>query len=206
MHGNLNQPSTERLIQQRLFPKPGDRDYLHLADLLLAMREVATSEAMILLDYGAGSSPYRSLFPHGQYQRADIPSKPSGCQLDETRGRHEAYPEPDCIILPDGRVQHESNRFDLVLSTQVLEHVRDPETYLSECFRLLKPAGKLFLTTHGSWQDHGDPDDFWRWTADGLRYDLEKVGFDVLTVKKLTTVPRAVLWFLQRHFLTDGPS
>jgi SAM-dependent methyltransferase len=197
----------ENLIQERLFPKPGDRYYLHLTDLLLAVREFATSEAVTMLDYGAGSSPYRSLFPHSEYRRADIASTPSAdCGLTETRGRDEVYPDPDYIISPDGRVPRESSTLDLILSTQVLEHVRDPETYLSECFRLLKPGGRLFLTTHGSWHDHGDPYDFRRWTAYGLKYDLEKIGFDILSVKKLTTGPRALLWFLQMYLSTDRPS
>jgi SAM-dependent methyltransferase len=206
VNDKVSQSLTERRIQERLFPKPGDRDYLHLADLLLAMKDVATAESLTLLDYGAGSSPYRSLFPHSQYRRADISSKLSVESVQDEAVRDESYPEPDCIILPDGRVPHESNTVDLILSTQVLEHVRDPKTYLSECFRLLKPAGRLFLTTHGSWHDHDDPNDFWRWTADGLKYDLEKIGFTVLSVKKLTTGPRAVLWFMQRHLLTHSLS
>ena len=181
----------ERLIQDRLFPKPGDNHYLHLSDLLLAVRKTATSDPLRVLDYGAGSSPYRSLFPKSQYLRADIASV-SSAESGEAKGRPDEYPEPDYIILPDGRVPHESSAFDLVLSTQALEHVRETGTYLSEAFRLLKPGGKLFLTTHGSWHDHGDPYDFWRWTAYGLKCDLEEAGFEVLSIDKLTTGPRAV--------------
>lgn len=195
----------ERLIQERLLPKPGDNHYLHLSDLLLAVRKTATSEPLRVLDYGAGSSPYRSLFPECQYLRADIASTPS-TKSGEARGRDEVYPAPDYIISPDGRVPHESNSVDLVLSTQALEHVREPGIYLSEAFRLLKPGGRLFLTTHGSWHDHGDPYDFWRWTAYGLKYELEKAGFEVLSMEKLTTGPRAILWFLQMYLSTDRPS
>ncbi len=62
----------EREIQARLFPKPGDPLYLHLADLLLVMRKAATSESVTILDYGAGLAPYRSLFPNSQYRTADV--------------------------------------------------------------------------------------------------------------------------------------
>jgi SAM-dependent methyltransferase len=37
--------------------------------------------------------------------------------------------------------------FDAVLSFQVLEHVPDPERYLSECRRVLKPGKPLYLAT-----------------------------------------------------------
>lgn len=207
MNPKFNQPVMERRIQERLLPKPGDPDYLPLVDLLLAVKSVATSESVSILDYGAGSSPYRSLFPHSQYLRADILSAPAAdCRKNQKVGRDDSYPEPDYVILPDGRVSHESNSFDMILSTQVLEHVIDPQTYLSECLRLLKPGGKLFVTTHGSWHDHADPRDFWRWTADGLKYALEKAGFDILSVNKLTTGPRAILWLLQRSLSKDRPS
>ena len=171
----------EEGIRERLFPKPGDRLYFPLADLLLVMKKVATSDSLTILDYGAGLAPYSSLFPNSQYRRADI----------------EAFADPDYIISPDGGVSEKSNTFDVILSSQVLEHVSEPAIYLSESFRLLKPGGRLFLTTHGSYEDHGCPYDFRRWTADGLKYDLKKAGFEILSMEKYATGPRALLWFLQ---------
>src|SRR5262249_50864286 len=152
------------------------------------------------------NSPYRLLFPQSEYFRADIAAAGVEEGTDETPGRDENYPDPDYFILPDGRVEHESNAFDCVLSTQVLEHVSEPDTYLSEAFRLLKPGGRLLLSTHGSWEDHGCPYDFRRWTADGLEYDLRKAGFDIESMEKLTTGPRALLWFLQLYLSADRPS
>ena len=55
-------------------------------------------------------------------------------------------------------------------------------------------------------ETNGDPYDFWRWTANGLKYDLEKIGFDILSLKKVTTGPRAILWFLQMYLSMDRPS
>jgi SAM-dependent methyltransferase len=185
----------------RLSPKPGDWYYLINSDLLVALKQFATPESVTILDYGAGLAPYRPLFPQGKYCRADIAPP-----REETLGRDAAYPEPDYIISRDGRIPREANTFDFILSTQVLEHVADPYTYLSEAYRLLKPGGKLLLTTHGSWHDHGCPYDFRRWTADGLKYDLHTIGFKIRSVEKLTTGPRAMLWFLQMYLSTDGPS
>jgi 2-polyprenyl-3-methyl-5-hydroxy-6-metoxy-1,4-benzoquinol methylase len=37
--------------------------------------------------------------------------------------------------------------FDFVCSFEVIEHVRDPERYLSEIWRVLKPAGLALLST-----------------------------------------------------------
>lgn len=172
----------EKYRRKRLAPQPSDAGYLHRADLLLALKSEATSENITVLDYGAGVSPYRSLFPNSDYRRADI----------------ESIGDPEYLIDKDGTIPEKSHVFDVVLSTQVLEHVSDPYTYLAECFRLLKPGGKLLLTTHGSYEDHGCPYDFQRWTAYGLERDLKKVGFELLRIEKLTTGPRAIISLLER--------
>jgi SAM-dependent methyltransferase len=194
----------ERDVRERLSPKPSDASYLALSDLLMAVKKAATSAPITILDFGSGFAPYRSLFPESRYLRADLASTPNG--TGETLGREEEYPEPDCIISDDGKVGHDSDAFDYVLSTQVLEHVRNPEIYLAECFRLLKPGGKLFLTTHGTWHEHGSPYDFRRWTSFGLKYELEKAGFNVLRMEKVTTGPRAMVWFLEMYLSIDAPS
>ncbi len=107
-----------------------------------------------MLDLGCGNKPYESLFrkKFATYVGADI------------AGNKDA----DLVIGSDGRVNAQDNTFDCVLSTQVLEHVTDPQLYLSEARRLLKPDGSLVLSTHGIWPYHPDPTDLWRWTVEGL--------------------------------------
>ena len=39
------------------------------------------------------------------------------------------------------------NTFDVVVSFQVIEHIEDDQTFLKEISRVLKPGGKLILTT-----------------------------------------------------------
>lgn len=41
----------------------------------------------------------------------------------------------------------EDNTFDLLFSCECLEHLPDPERALSEFYRVLKPSGRLILTT-----------------------------------------------------------
>lgn len=171
-------------IRRRLNPLQGDLEYLIVSDMLLAVESVATTENLRILDYGADLSPYKSLFPNSDYRRADI-------------GGHGAV---DYLLNADGSVPENDEVFDLVLSTQVAEHLEDPEKYLSECFRVLKPGGRLFLSTHGSYEDHAFPNDYQRWTSDGLRRDIEKAGFEVNYVNKLSAGPRAAVYQMERCF------
>lgn len=41
----------------------------------------------------------------------------------------------------------ESNRYDTIISFQVIEHIQDDELFLKEINRVLKPGGKAYLTT-----------------------------------------------------------
>ncbi len=42
-------------------------------------------------------------------------------------------------------IPFKNNRFDIIIMEDVLEHVKDPERVLQECFRVLKQDGKLIV-------------------------------------------------------------
>jgi len=44
-------------------------------------------------------------------------------------------------------VETEADSFDVVTSLEMLEHVPDPASVITACARLLKPGGKIFLST-----------------------------------------------------------
>ena len=58
---------------------------------------------------------------------------------------------------------------DVVVCTQVLEHVRNPFRFVSEIWRILKPGGRLFLTVPAFYPIHGGPYDAWRFLPDGIK-------------------------------------
>ncbi len=126
-------------------------------------------ERIQLADYGCGTKPYISLFadPNIDYLGIDLAWNPHA----------------DIIVGADSKIQHPDSQIDVVLSTQVLEHVEDPEGYLREAYRILKPNGTLLLTTHGYWMYHPDPTDYWRWTSTGLRKIVERNGFEVIAFR-----------------------
>jgi len=185
-HSDLKVTSTDlaalaadSYVRERLQPRPGDPLYLHLSDLLQALGASIPLPGAKILDYGCGGSPYRTLHPSPAcYHRADYPGVPG---IDFQFG-------------PDSRIHAPDSFYDHLISTQVLEHVSNPASYLAECLRLLRPGGRLVITTHGLYPDHACPHDYRRWTAEGLRLDLQTSGFLVDQVVKLTTGPRAILF------------
>lgn len=134
------------------------------------------------LDYGCADRPYRSLLSAGvSYVGADLPGNDVA----------------DVEIGDDGRVRLPDASFDLVLSTQVLEHVEDPDVYLTECGRLLGSGGWLLLSTHGIMYYHQDPEDYWRWTRVGLEKLLSDHGFEVVTSRGVLGLAAAALQIIQ---------
>jgi SAM-dependent methyltransferase len=175
--------SDAEYLRQRIAPAPGDRDYLHLSDLLLGVKTLIPRDISRVLDYGCGGSPYRPLFGSCTYDRADLAGGPD---LNFEYGA-------------DSRLPCEVSGYDCVLSSQVLEHVLMPNVYLAECYRALKPDGVLLLSTHGLFEDHACPYDFWRWTGFGLQRLIEEAGFKVDRIVKLTTGPRAAIFLAERE-------
>jgi SAM-dependent methyltransferase len=79
------------------------------------------------------------------------------------------YPEVDIQSTP-----YEDESFDYVITDQVFEHVRNPWIAIDEIRRILKPDGWLILTTCLMMHVHMFPDDYWRFTTEGLKVLCEK--------------------------------
>jgi SAM-dependent methyltransferase len=59
-----------------------------------------------------------------------------------------AHPTLDFRLAPiDGPLPADDQAFDLVWASEVIEHVADTESWLSEVKRVLAPGGRLLLTT-----------------------------------------------------------
>lgn len=59
------------------------------------------------------------------------------------------------------------DKFDVVVSTEMLEHAQDWRKAVSNMKAVTKPGGLLFVTTRGpGFPFHGFPHDFWRYTVE----------------------------------------
>src|SRR2546421_3325943 len=149
--------------RRRLHPRMIDSDWLVLREMRSAIEKVASRVAeggKVAIDLGCGSQPYRSIF--------------------DARGlvyRGADFGGGDILIDESGRVEAADRSADLVLSFQVLEHVRDVGKYLGEALRILRDNGWLILSTHGTWLYHPHPEDHRRWTRQGLLAEMARYGF-----------------------------
>ena len=126
-----------------------------------------TMQGGTLLDIDCGSAPYRALFDVEFYWGLDI------IKFDDCINVH-------CDVSYNGQeLPFRDSSVDFAVMSEVLEHVFEPHTLLSEIYRFLKPKGKLLLTVPFVWDEHEQPYDFGRYTSYGIKYILEKNKFIV---------------------------
>jgi len=72
--------------------------------------------------------------------------------------------------------------YDLVTADQVLEHVVDPFLAVRNLAGIVRPGGRVLITSALLFPVHDAPDDYWRFTTYGFKRLLTQAGLRVETV------------------------
>ena len=145
-----------------------------------------------VLDVGCGNGFTAGAFLKKGCRVVRIDLSESGIALARSaypKGRFEVISAEDSLLEV---LQEEP--FDLVVSTEVIEHLYSPRAYLKSCFEALRPGGRFICTTPyhgylknlaisvaGSWDRHADP--LWDgghikfWSRKTLDRLFEEAGF-----------------------------
>ena len=141
-------------------------DYLVYLYLFEALEYASQFVSGRLMDIGCGNKPYKRLFSET--------SEHLGCDIVQSS---EGEADIVCDVL---NIPCSDESFDSVLSTQVIEHVSEPQSLCNEAFRILKPKGYFVVSGPMYWYLHEEPYDYYRFTKYGFRHMLEKAGFEVV--------------------------
>ncbi|MGE3643979.1 MAG: methyltransferase domain-containing protein [Beijerinckiaceae bacterium] len=127
--------------------------------------------------------------------------RPNVKNLDIFEGEHvDLIGSAESIPLDD-------NSVDLVISQEAFEHIQNPELALRECYRILRPGGRIYFQVPFIIGYHPGPTDFIRFTKEGVIEFLTRVGFEVerieITVAGATGFYRIAVEFFA--ILFSGP-
>ncbi|NCN58544.1 hypothetical protein COW99_00485 [Candidatus Roizmanbacteria bacterium CG22_combo_CG10-13_8_21_14_all_38_20] len=172
------------------------RFYFQIENFVAQVAKQYDKPDTILLDIGSGHSPYHKYFKKTRYLTNDI--KQNENKTIDIIGN-----------IEKGLPKVKSSSLDYVICTQVIEHLTDPQLAFKEFNRMLKPNGKLFLTTNFLYQIHMAPYDYYRFTSFGLEHLGKSVGFKIDHLRShggifqvlsyiITTLP--VRLYLKNHY------
>ena len=130
-----------------------------------------------VLDAGAGSCPYRVNFSHCEYLTQDF------IQLDDEQLRYgNGYGKID-IISDITSIPLDDETFDVIICTEVFEHIPRPDLALREFSRLLKKGGKLLITAPLMSGLHQEPYHFYGgFTPYWYKYFFEKYAINAINL------------------------
>jgi SAM-dependent methyltransferase len=143
-----------------------------------------------VLDLGCGEGTFTALL-------AQTGAEAVGVEVAESalRRARAAHPEIGFLLSPvDGPLPLEDAAFDVVWASEVIEHVADTARWLSEIRRVLRPAGRLLLTTphhrrlavlFGGLERYAEPlsDHLHLYTRKSLKRTLAELGFREIAVR-----------------------
>jgi len=109
-------------------------------DRLLELIKFKKSDRV--LDVGCGYGVLLSKIPVKNKYKVGIETNEKALNECKRRGI-EAYLEKNI----ESKTRFNSNSFDVILMNEVIEHLKNPEGAIKECYRLLKVGGILGLTT-----------------------------------------------------------
>ena len=122
----------------------------------------------IVLEIGAGKDYLREEF-NGLYKEWISLDYDLRSETIDLRGDGQFLPFRDGI-------------FNTIVSIDVLEHVPDPEKFVSEIYRVTQPNGLIILSTPFFFWHHEEPYDFFRFSKYGIRKIFERNNFEVIDV------------------------
>lgn len=146
--------------------------YIVAALQLNAVLEASKFAKGSLLDVGCGEKPFLYVF-NGKIKDYYGIDMPSTLHLNE---------EIDVFSSADN-LPFKRERFNTILTTSVLEHVKQPQKMFDEMHRVLKKGSCLILTTPCQYGLHEQPHDYFRYTKYSLRFMAEKSGFKIVYIK-----------------------
>jgi SAM-dependent methyltransferase len=139
--------------------------------VIAALERASRHARGVLLDVGCGSKPFAGQFAGrvSRYLGADLRAS---AYLDGVRP--ELFARAEALPVRSGSI-------DTLLGLSMMDHIAEPDAMLAEAHRVLRPGGTLLLEFPQLVPLHDEPD-YFRYTRSGVRWLLERGGFEPIEI------------------------
>ena len=110
------------------------------------------------------------------------------------------HPGENIDVVSDGtHYPFDDETFDKIMLRCLLEHVEDPKIILKETTRILKPKGKIVIEVPFINPIHAAPDDFYRFTPNGLKKIIQDQNLRIEKIFYVEDYNWAIKWILWQN-------
>lgn len=153
-------------------------------DTWIALKASQTPPGSYVLDVSSGTRPYKHLFEHCNYFCHEFSENIQ--VMDNFRGET-VKSEPNDTYDFIGDITNTgapSNTYDVVLLTEVLEHVPEPFLAIEELKRVAKPGGHIYVTAPFTSGSHQQPYHFVTgYSREWYQYAANKYGLSIVEIQ-----------------------
>lgn len=176
---SLSSLEQEKMLHMDMLRVPGRRSDAHCIRYFQAAKYIRKNDAVLDVACGYGYGSF--IVFQNSYAKNVL-----GLDLSEKSVKYaqQVYSQPgldfrrgdaqNLVEIPDDSI-------DFILSFETIEHLPEPQRYLKELFRVLAPAGRVFISAPNKWiNEEGvdpNPDHLHIYDWEKLRGELKDVGF-----------------------------
>jgi ubiquinone/menaquinone biosynthesis C-methylase UbiE len=148
-----------------------------------------------ILELGSGEGFLSNILASTYSNIPIVSSDVSTLDLQSRKNNLKKYKNVTLEIIDAKKIMYRSNSFDLVVASEVLEHISDPEKAISEIYRVSKKFALLsvpneptfhllnmvrgkYLNTFGNFPEHVN-----HWSKNSFIHFVKSVGFKVNIIK-----------------------
>jgi 2-polyprenyl-3-methyl-5-hydroxy-6-metoxy-1,4-benzoquinol methylase len=196
----------QKLVGTLLYLFPQRRETFNLA-----VMELKAQPGKRLLDIGCGRGDKLELLQSLGWQAEGIELDPKAVRQARARG----------LQVRQGTLadqQYPNGSFHAITMTHVIEHISEPRSLLRECYRILKPGGRLFMVTPNlgsrlhrifcqDWRGLEPPRHFWLFSSSCLRTLVQDTGFSIDSLTTRACGAQFIYlqsWRLANHLSSNG--
>lgn len=183
-----------------------EENWWHKGRRDLILRLISKNKKQNILDIGCSSGALLKLLELNDFKElTGIDNSKEAIKECKKRGLNKTF------VMDGSKLNFPDNKFEIIIASDILEHIKDDKAALSEWFRIVKPGGKMILFVPAFnflWSNHDVINKHYRrYYKNNLEKIIKESGF---VLKKVSFwsftlfLPVSLVKIFQRYFIKNS--